>query len=172
MKDDGTHSRPITWDPSCPLAAVEYIFQHQLEEDEPKRCYPAYIAKSTAGEARLGVKSIAKPSQAAVDFMEAQGLPRFDTNSGRKGLARWCKHLNVPYELSVHIHGDLECVWRHSYQDRLDVSHYRADNINPPPLKEKISDFFLGALNIFQKSPNLQKGFLIFSKIVGSKILV
>ena len=55
--------------------------------------------------------------------------------------------------------------------DNVFSAAYRADNIKPP-LKLKISDFFLGALNIFQKSPNLQKGFLIFSKIFGSKILV
>ena len=106
--DDGKQTRPVEWDPSCPLAAVEYVFQHQHMEDVPKRCYPQFLEKSSAGPARLGGKNIGLPSQAAVDFMEVQGLPKFDTNAGRKALARWCKKLNVPYKLSVHIHGDLQ----------------------------------------------------------------
>ena len=120
MKDDGTHSRALTWDPSCPLAALEYVFQHQHEEDVPKRCYPLYHRQTTTGGARLGVKNINSPSEAAVKFMEIQGLPRFDTNSGRKALARWCKFLNVPYELSVHIHGDLFECWNKNYESEVE----------------------------------------------------
>ena len=120
MTKDGTHSRDLEWDPSCPLAALEYVWQHQHEEDVPKRCYPAYLPKRTTGPARLAVKNISLPSQAAVDFMQVQGLPLFDTNSGRKALARWCKHLNVPYELSVHIHGDLFDTWNKNYESEVE----------------------------------------------------
>ena len=48
------------------------------------------------------------PSKHAVDWMMSQGLPRFDTNSGRKALAKWCKMLHIPYRQSVHIHGDVQ----------------------------------------------------------------
>jgi hypothetical protein len=106
----------LSWDPRCPVATTEFVFQNQHEEDVPKRCYPNTLAKSTAGEVRYGQKSIADPSEAAVNFMEAQGLPKFDTNSGRKALARWCKKLSVPYELSVHIHGDLHDTWNKHYE--------------------------------------------------------
>ena len=108
----------LSWDPRCPVATTEFVFQNQHEEDVPKRCYPNTLAKSTAGEVRYGQKSIADPSEAAVNFMEAQGLPKFDTNSGRKALARWCKKLSVPYELSVHIHGDLHDTMKKEFQSR------------------------------------------------------
>ena len=116
MNEDGKMTRKLKWDPSCPLAALEFVFQNQLEEDQPKRCYPAFIEKSSSGPARLGARNIGDPSQAAVDFMRSQGLPRFDTNSGRQSLARWCKKLNVPYELSVHLHGDLHACWNKHYE--------------------------------------------------------
>ena len=108
MGDDGKQTRPVQFDPCCPLAAVEFVFQFQHMEDVPKRLYPRFLEKSSGGPARLGDRNIGSPSQAAVDFMVVQGLPKFDTNSGRKALARWCKKLNVPYPLSVHIHGDLQ----------------------------------------------------------------
>ena len=105
---DGYPTKPLKWDPRCPLASLEYIFSQQLDEDVPKRCYPAFNPKRKRSDAHLGSKNIGSPSKAAVEFMQVQGLPKFDTNSGRKALARWCKHLNVPYRLSVHIHGDLQ----------------------------------------------------------------
>ena len=92
------------------------MFQYQQDEDVRKRCYPNFIPKSKKGKARYGEKTIGDPSKAAVQFMQAQGLPKFDTNSGRKALARWCKKLNVPYELSVHIHGDLPTTWNDNYE--------------------------------------------------------
>ena len=115
LDEDGNPDH-LTWDPRCPVATMEFVFQNQLEEDEPKRCYPNTVPKSTAGDVRYGAKSIADPSEAAVEFMQVQGLPKFDTNSGRKALARWCKYLSVPYELSVHIHGDLHDTWNENYE--------------------------------------------------------
>ena len=49
----------------------------------------------------------------------------FDRNSGRKSLARWLEYLRIPYQESINIHGDLEDVWRHSYQGQLSKSNYR-----------------------------------------------
>ena len=115
--DENGNPDVLSWDPRCPVATVEFIFQNQLAEDEPKRCYPNTLEKNKAGQGvRYGEKSIAYPAKAAVEFMEVQGLPKFDTNSGRKALARWCKKLSVPYELSVHIHGDLPDTWAKHYE--------------------------------------------------------
>lgn len=108
MDKNGNPTRPLEWDPSCPLASLEYVWQHQHQEDRYKRCYPQFLARTKRANARLGEQNIGSPSRAAVEFMQAQGLPKFDTNSGRKALARYCKKLNIPYELSVHIHGDLQ----------------------------------------------------------------
>ena len=61
--------------------------------------------------------------QLAINWMLAQGVTEvgFDTNSGRKSLARWSDHLNIDYELNFFIHGDLPDVWRDSYQPSLHV---------------------------------------------------
>ena len=108
VDDAGYPTKRLKWDPRCPLACIEYLNSLQMEEDVPKRCYPAFNPKRKRSDAGLSIKNIGSPSKAAVEFMQIQGLPKFDTNSGRKALARWCKHLNVPYRLSVHIHGDLQ----------------------------------------------------------------
>ena len=56
----------------------------------------------------------------ANEWLYAQGIPGpFDRNSGRKSLARWLDHLNVPYHDGLQIHADLEGVWRGSYQPTL-----------------------------------------------------
>ena len=62
----------------------------------------------------------------AIAWMVSQGAcleeNQYDTNSGRKSLARWCEALNVPYPESFHIHGDLYEVWSQHYET--DVSKY------------------------------------------------
>ena len=110
----GYPTKPVSWDPRCPLAALEYVFQFQHDEDVPKRCYPAWNPAQKNSEnriekwAHMSSNDVSTPSKMAVDWMRTQGLPRFDTNSGRKSLARWCKMLRVPYKQSVHIHGDVQ----------------------------------------------------------------
>ena len=152
----------LTWDPRCPVATVEFIFQNQLEEDEPKRCYPNTLATSTAGEVRYGQKSIADPSEAAVEFMEMQGLAKFDTNSGRKALARWCKHLSVPYELSVHIHGDLHDTWNKNYETgvkkpTLDIRNQSKDPEVATAALRIFADWLGRGFNPYQRPMNLQE---------------
>ena len=117
IDEDGNPTRKFRWDPVCPLATLEFVFQCQLEEDVPPRCYPNFVEKTTRRPARYGNKNIAYPSVAALDWMENQGLPRFDSHSGRKSLARICKKLKIPYRLSVHIHGDLFEVWNENYEE-------------------------------------------------------
>ena len=152
----------LSWDPRCPVATVEFVFQNQLEEDQPKRCYPNTLEKSTLGEVRYGQKSIADPSEAAVEFMQVQGLPQFDTNSGRKALARWCKLLTVPYELSVHIHGDLHDTWNRHYEKEVvkPTVNIREQSKDPEVATAALRIFadWLGrGFNPYQRPMNLQE---------------
>ena len=152
----------LSWDPRCPVATVEFVFQNQLEEDQPKRCYPNTLEKSTLGEVRYGQKSIADPSEAAVEFMQVQGLPKFDTNSGRKALARWCKLLTVPYELSVHIHGDLHDTWNRHYEKEVvkPTVNIREQSKDPEVATAALRIFadWLGrGFNPYQRPMNLQE---------------
>ena len=116
IDDDGNPTRPLDFDERCPLAALEMVWQCQLEEDQPKRDYPNWVLRSTKSPAWFGARNIGDPTQAALDWMEAQGLETFDHNSGRKALAGYCNLLSIPYGLSVHIHGDLHDVWNKHYQ--------------------------------------------------------
>ena len=116
IDDDGNPTKPLGFDERCPLAAVEMVWQCQLEEDEPKRDYPNWCQRSKRSPAWFGTLNIGDPTQAGLDWMRAQGLEEFDHNSGRKALAGYCNLLNIPYILSVHIHGDLHAVWNKHYQ--------------------------------------------------------
>ena len=56
----------------------------------------------------------------SLEWLQSQGIPGpFDRNSGRKALSRWVCKLNIPYHQQLHIHGDLEDVWRYHYQRKL-----------------------------------------------------
>jgi len=104
------------FDPVCPIACQEVVWQCQPEEDVPKRNYPNFLPRTKFHEARLGALNIGDPAQAAVEWLKVQGAGEFDHNAGRKSLAGWCHFLDVPYKLSVHIHGDLYEVWIFHYQ--------------------------------------------------------
>ena len=115
-------SRP-TWNTCCPLAAMQFLEHHQ---GPSWRIYPKWIKTGTYGNINVGdVASFAN------QWLNVQGQHAddqgtiFDRNSGRKSLARWLEELGVPYRESLHIHGDLEGVWRHAYQGNLSQSHYR-----------------------------------------------
>ena len=115
----GNPTKDLGFDERCPLAAIEMIWQCQLEEDEPKRDYPNWVKKSSKSPGWFGPLNIGDPTLAGLKWMESQGLDMYDHNSGRKALAGWCKKLSVPYTLSVHLHGDLYDVWNKYYQKDL-----------------------------------------------------
>ena len=129
---------------------MQLVRANQLEKEW--RIYPKWTKAGVFGK-----KNVGDVSQLANEWLKHQGQTTekgelFDHNSGRKSLARWLEHLNVPYRESVHIHGDLECVWRHSYQDRLDVSHYRTREQSTNPdlackALRRLMRFFHGAVN-------------------------
>ena len=117
--DDGNPSIDLArmkFDPRCPLACTEVIWQCQLEDDVPKRQYPNWIPRTKFRPARLGALNVGDPAEAGLEWLEHQGVGRFDHNAGRKSLAGWCRTLKIPYRLSVHIHGDLYDVWIKHYQ--------------------------------------------------------
>jgi hypothetical protein len=121
IDDDGNPTRKINWDPSCIMASIEFVQQLQHDEDMPPRCYPNVVERTARRAQRLGDRNVAFPCNAALDWMECQGLPRFDPHSGRKGLGRWCKKLEVIYKISnvIHLHGDLFEVWNEHYEEDL-----------------------------------------------------
>ena len=102
---------------------MEFLQHHQGDEFRayPKWCKEGRYAYENVGDvATYANKWLNVQGQYADD----NGSP-FSRNSGRKSLARWLDHLGVSYLESLHIHGDLEQVWRGSYQDNLSKSHYR-----------------------------------------------
>ena len=67
-------------------------------------------------DARYGTGNIGDVAALAVEFLKEQGAGEFDHNAGRKFLAAWCRHLNVPYTMSVQIHADLPDTWNKHYE--------------------------------------------------------
>ena len=123
----GNPEEAPTWTTTCPLAAMEFL-QHcqQTEEWAP---YPQWYE----GKGGYG-RNIGDVPTAANDFLRLQGVPdEFDRNSGRKSLARWLAKLGIGYEVSLHIHGDLEVVWGGRYQDNLSKTFYRCREQSKDP---------------------------------------
>ena len=126
VNKEGMPKKIPTWNTCCPLNAMTFLQYHQPDAAS-WRPYPKWSKTHSAygGQNHGDVPALAN------DWLHIQGQHaddqggRFDHNSGRKSLARWLAFLKVPYRHSMHIHGDLELVWRHSYQDQLDRSNYR-----------------------------------------------
>ena len=91
IDDKGYPMEELEWDPTCPLAAKQFINQYAIVED---RNYPKWSeAKGWFGKSNVG--DIAK---LANEWMELQGAGvegGYSHNSGRKSLARWSDHLGA-----------------------------------------------------------------------------
>ena len=107
---------PLPWCTTCPLN----VFGAIREWNKDNRTYPHWTGKQFAPEQNLGEDSRQKHMQA---WLDAQGANpdgvKFDSNSGRKALGKWCDEFNVPYEESMEIHGDHWDTWKKNYQPRL-----------------------------------------------------
>ena len=128
---DGNPTVPIKWNTNCPIACIQ-LYMSMLPPRE-QRVYPKWLKSG-----RFGKLNYDSPVDLAIDWYEAQGVctqtNRYDTNAGRKSLARWCRHLNVPYEESFEIHGDLFKTWSEHYEDSVpgdDSMNRREQSRNP-----------------------------------------
>ena len=108
----GNPTQDITWNTCCPVGAMEII--HNLQ-GHGFHVYKKWFPRTKEyGQNQGDIATMAN------EWLYAQGIPGpFDRNSGRKSLARWLNELNVPYPESLHIHGDLEIVWRNHYENTL-----------------------------------------------------
>ena len=89
----------VKWCTLCPLAALEFMWQHQgrpSAQGRP-RCYAKWLPTG-----RYGKSNVSDVAGLAIDWLVSQGATtnRYDSNSGRKSLSRWTRHLNIPYEES------------------------------------------------------------------------
>ena len=104
----------IRWNTNCPLACIQ-LYTSMLQPTE-QRMYPKWLPRT----GRFGKANVDDVVKLAINWFVAQGAcsqnKRYDTNAGRKSLARWCRRLNVPYPESFEIHGDLWETWSKHYE--------------------------------------------------------
>ena len=100
---------------TCPLFAWQLMERYQSNHF---RCYKKWTVRGRFGKGDQGsVVNLARSWFAYQGVMQWEDP--FHSNSGRKALAGWLDLLDVPYEQSVHIHGDLPDIWREHYQPRM-----------------------------------------------------
>jgi hypothetical protein len=118
----GMPTKEVTWCTTCPLACIEVLFAKQSSSQ--KRRYPLWIKSG-----RFGEKNINDVANHAISWFVKQGVVadelRYDRNAGRKSLAVWTNHLNIPYEESFQVHGDLWSVWAKNYEKTVKKSGYK-----------------------------------------------
>jgi len=105
---------------TCPLF-IGQLLERMMRWKPPFRRYRKWLKAGHFGKSdhpnvvHLSLRWLA--NQGVMDAAHP-----FDTNSGRKALAAWNEELDVRYNESVHIHGDLEDVFRKSYYPLLPQS--------------------------------------------------
>ena len=128
-----------TWCTFCPLNMVEVV-QRLLPEDEKGRTYCRWIHR----QKRFAVPCLGHDGliPLARRWMDMQGGNpdglTFCSNSGRKSCGKWCQLLQIPYEESMPIHGDLWSTWSKYYQLNLKRDPGFKDRDQPPNLDEKV----------------------------------
>ena len=119
---EGNPTVPVPFDTRCPLAALELMWQLQPRElGVEKRCYKKWLDSG-----RYNKRNINDVAVFAIKWLIAQGAPEagFDTNSGRKSLARLTEHLSIAYPHSFQNHGDLWEVFHKHYSEGIGRSDY------------------------------------------------
>ena len=135
LDENGDPKHKQVWCTTCPLACTEFIWRLQTE-DVNKRMYPKWLPKTKKLDGRFGDSNVNEVSKYAAKWLdEAQGIGKFDHFGGRKCLARWVGHLEIPYAENVHIHGDLHQVWGKNYQEDIPASVYSIRNQSRDPEK-------------------------------------
>ena len=122
----------VNWNTVCPVAAMEVL---QLMQGDNFRIYAKWFDSQNG----YGKENIGDVASFANKWLQDQGVPdTFDRNSGRKSLGRWLELLKVPYKEHLHIHGDLETIWRNHYQGKMSKSGYRTrEQSNDPDVATK-----------------------------------
>ena len=137
---------PLPWCTTCPLNAWECIQSHLPRDDV--RTYPNWNASGSYHRTQqVGEESRQEFFQRWIDCQKANPDElKFDSNCGRKSLAKWCKEFDVPYELSFEIHGDHYSTWKRYYQHRLKSSDMdrRTQSPDPDDCCEALREFARG----------------------------
>ena len=119
LGEDGNPVEPPTWNTVCPVACMELL---KICQGEPFQVYKKWFKKGFG-------QNIGDVPTRANQWLRSQGIREtFHRNSGRKTLGRWLSHLKVPYKESVHIHADLEKIWRGHYESDLRKSGLKDRN--------------------------------------------
>ena len=109
--------------------------------------------------------------------MKVQGCTEdsYDTNAGRKSLGKLCRKLDIPYEESFPMHGDLPDVWEGSYEEGM-VQTSASKNRKQPRDPEtacaglrKIARFFGAGLRCKRKLSKKERWNYNIMKALGQK---
>ena len=105
------------FDDLCITAGFQFTNLWQRKGDWPR--YPNLVGtgRGKSKKGNVGTNDVGHPIKLALRWMEDQGLGTFDSNSGRKALARLLSKLNIPYEEGFEIHGDTYGTWESRYQN-------------------------------------------------------
>ena len=140
LDNQGNPTGPVMWNTVCPLAIMEFL--RNIQDTSTFKLYPKWRQKAKI----FGKMNHGDIPELANKWLQSQTQQDpFDPNAGRKSLSRWLNHLNVNYEEGHEIHGDLQCVWRASYQSTLPKSSYEVRD------QSKDSDKATKALRKFAK---------------------
>jgi len=118
LNQDGNPVKAPTWNTVCPLAIME--FMKTIQDTNQWKPYPRWNTTGTVSRQNYG--DVPALANRWLQVQTHQGP--FDPNSGRKSLSRWLEELKIPYELGFEVHGDLQTVWRYSYQPGLPKSKF------------------------------------------------
>jgi len=119
LNQDGNPTRQPSWNTVCPLAIME--FMQNLQGTTKWKPYAKWNGSGTVSRQNHG--DVPELANRWLQTQTHQGP--FDPNSGRKTLSRWLEELKIPYEVGFEIHGDLQTVWRYSYQPGLAKSQFQ-----------------------------------------------
>ena len=164
IQKDGNprHPEEVIWTTTCPLAALQLMWQLQ---DEPRR-YGKWL-----GSGKFGSSNIGDPVKKAMQWFCAQGVceseDAFDHNSGRKCFARLARALDLEYPAIFQVVQDLEEVWRENYDPDLPKSNWSPTKRDQSPDPSLCTE----ALRIFRRRV-LKRGGAFLPRMSRSERLI
>lgn len=127
--DQGNSSLDLSrYTTTCPVFAGQVLRKMQEHLCLPFVCYRKPLldhGRLKKGRGLFGEENLGPVQQAVIEWLAFQGVSPVSSNSGRKCLAKWLSETDCPYHESVHVMGDLESVWRGSYQPDLAPSGFK-----------------------------------------------